>query len=176
MHTDWPAILPSSKEVKGFEKEPVNSEEWLAAAFISFMPRCGWIGKPLLSRLLSVRCCSSTKGRSWLSRTFPALWIVAFELKLEYYQRIGNTQPCPNNSKSSETCTGTRETTTKLESHRFEFGCYLVERKKCEELNRTSFSSEVHVRILTKRKTRNIWPLAHSPHFEAAARLTKLPT
>lgn len=34
-----PSPPPKSwKASRGFEKEPVNSEEWLAAAFISFMP------------------------------------------------------------------------------------------------------------------------------------------
>lgn len=91
VHVDWPAILPSSKEVKGKQGLWKRAcEQWgVIGSSIHFLHAalqgsCGWIGKPLLSHPLSMSCCSSTKDGSWLSRTFPILWIVAFELKLEY--------------------------------------------------------------------------------------------
>lgn len=45
-----PLHSPKSwKESRAFEKEPVNSEEWLAAAF-TLQGSCGWIGEPRLSQ------------------------------------------------------------------------------------------------------------------------------
>lgn len=75
----YPPLRRGCMESKAFEKEPISSQDWLAAAFISSvlltkdLPLLEWGSPPhppppsMLSRLLSASCSWSTKDGPWLS-------------------------------------------------------------------------------------------------------------